>query len=233
MISGTDISVLNKLKKLITKTTSVETTVGIINTNVNTANTTLSTVNTNASTAATKATSAATDAASIKSTVSTINTNVNTANTTLSTVNTNASTAATKATAAATDAASAKSNTATNNTASATGTLSQKLSHIINQNNAGGSQVKYNNFLTGVIQKNATESLSVTGQGRIQFYVDKTYDKNGTIKTITIDGTSFSSEITINNGCTITLYFSQSISVSVATNSSAPMVSIHYVVQTV
>lgn len=57
-----------------------------------------------------------------------------------SSANSNAATAATNASNANTNANAAKTNTAVNNTASSTGTLSQKLSYIIEQlNNLGSS----------------------------------------------------------------------------------------------
>ena len=81
-------------------------------------------------------------------------------------IDTNAASAATKATAAAGDAAQAKTNTAVNNTASATGTLSQKLSKVIGDvaalNTALGAKRAVKSVQRGVISAGGTVNDTMT-----------------------------------------------------------------------
>lgn len=117
--------------------------------------------------------------------------------------NTNASGAFTHAYNADTHAYNAYSNTATNNTPSATGNLSQKLSHIIKQNDERKSDtetirdLKFSEVLTEKVAGNYN-AFSITGKGvirAIRYYAYVTTGKTCGI-TINVDGVTYNFRFT-------------------------------------
>lgn len=215
---------------------NVKTDVASIKSNVSTVNTNITSVKNDVATIKTNVETVNTNVDSVKTTVNNINTTVGAINTTLAAVNTNAADAVTKATSIKSVVDQIGNRTkSSGTTAKIDGTLSEKLSYIINQNNeiassSSGSQLKYNNIISGNIQKSSPSTVSVTGCGFIQLW---TYDTAGnSIKNIVIDGVSSSAVISLNVG-TVTIYFSESISLGVATNNSASRVSVYYCIQTI
>ncbi len=148
-----------------------------IKTNVDSVKTDVASVKTDVSTVNTNVTSVKNDVATVKTNVGTVNTNVdnvkstvNSINTTVGTINTNLNTVDSIVDSIKSKVDAIDSRTVANNTASATGTLSQKLSHIINQTTSiqASSSLPYvfdrngSGVITNVI---SSETLVLSGAG--------------------------------------------------------------------
>lgn len=91
------------------------------------------------------------------------------------------------------------SNTGVNNTASATGTLSQKLSHIINLFASNTAKHKSTRLLTVAVPRNTTTTvLNLSGSGELIcfYYAPDSSSAPGAYCTIEKDGQTFSQQLT-------------------------------------